>query len=135
MKTVAQLKQLHTQTHTHVHTLRLIMICIDHDDVLPTYERQLPSCPPTHKVNLQTDTGCALRGAGDSLSVLARRVDTLAIHAIHAIWGNLFIASIHALFTFAGYTLGESAIRSNLATCVACVCVGNLHLLLVNTCK
>lgn len=77
LKTVAQLKQL----HTHAHTLRLIMICIDHDDVLPTYERQLPSCPPTHKVNLQTDTGCALRGAGDSLSVHARRADTLAIYA------------------------------------------------------
>lgn len=109
------------------------MICIDHDDVLPTYERQLPSsCPPSHKVNLQPDTGCALGGAGDSLSVLEQYSMPDAqipwLYEQSARWSNLFITSIHALFTFfCRICLGESPIRSNRATCVAsaseiCIC-------------
>lgn len=114
------------------------MICIDHDDVLPTYERQLPSsCPPSHKVNLQPDTGCALGGAGDSLSVLEQYSMPDAqipwLYEQSARWSNLFITSIHALFIFLQDMLrGECDKKQSCHMC--CVCVGNLHLL-VNTCK
>lgn len=113
------------------------MICIDHDDVLPTYERQLPSsCPPSHKVNLQPDTGCALGGAGDSLSVL-EQYSMLDVQI--PIYTNLpgGATCLSHQFTPCSFFLqdmlrGECDKKQSCHMC--CVCVGNLHLL-VNTCK
>lgn len=108
------------------------MICIDHDDVLPTYERQLPSCPPSHKVNLQPDTGCALGGAGDSLSVLEQysmpdaQIPWLYIQT-DQVEQLVYHINSRLVYFFCRICLGESAIRSNRATCVAsaseiCIC-------------
>lgn len=132
-------RSLSSCTHTHTHTLRrLIMICIDHDDVLPTYERQLPSCPPSHKVNLQPDTGCALGGRRRQLKCAwaiqhTRRADTLAIHT-NGPGGATCLSHqfTPCLFFLQDMLRGECDKKQSCHMC--CVCVGNLHLL-VNTCK
>lgn len=114
------------------------MICIDHDDVLPTYERQLPSCPPWHKVNLQPDTGCALGGAGDSLSVLEQysmpdaQIPWLYIQTCQVEQLVYHINSRLVYFFLQDMLRGERDKKQSCHMC--CVCVGNLHLL-VNTCK